>query len=278
MKLVIHVIHDLTAEEWEKVKQDYEGDQIISDSGTIRPCVGCFSCWNKTPGQCVLRDGYENMGILIHQADEIVVISRYTYGGFSGFVKNVFDRCLGYVLPQFEVINGETHHKKRYAEDKPFTFIFYGHDLSMGEKESARIYVKAVCTNIRGHVNNVCFRDWEEIIASGKLQNTEGSGKTVLLIGSMRSQNGNSVKLARKLEEQLNGKCEIILLRNYLSNLSDLFSALENAEKLVFCIPLYVDGLPSQVIRFMENASVIPPADPEKSMYLPIWGCMKVAS
>ena len=46
MKLVIH---DLTAEEWEKVKQDYEGDQIISDSGTILPCVGCFGCWNKTP-------------------------------------------------------------------------------------------------------------------------------------------------------------------------------------------------------------------------------------
>ena len=41
MKLVIH---DLTAEEWEKVKQDYEGDQIISDSGTIWPCVGCFGC------------------------------------------------------------------------------------------------------------------------------------------------------------------------------------------------------------------------------------------
>ncbi len=41
MKLVIHV---LTAEEWEKVKQDYEGDQIISDIGTIRPCVGCFGC------------------------------------------------------------------------------------------------------------------------------------------------------------------------------------------------------------------------------------------
>ena len=261
MKLVIH---DLTAEEWEEVKQDYEGDQIISDSGTILPCVGCFGCWNKTPGQCVLRDGYENMGVLIHQADEIVVISRYTYGGFSGFVKNVFDRCLGYVLPQFEVIYGETHHKKRYAEDKPFTFIFYGHDLSKEEKESARRYVKAVCANIRGHVNNVCFKDCEETISSGKLQNTEGSGKTVLLIGSMRSQNGNSVKLARKLEEQLNGKCEIILLRNYLSNLPDLFSALEGAEKLVFCTPLYVDGLPSQVIRFMEYTQFHSSCRPKK--------------
>ena len=54
---------------------------------------------------------------------EVVVISKYTYGGFSGSVKGVFDRCLGYVLPQFEITKGETHHKKRFDEDKPFTFI-----------------------------------------------------------------------------------------------------------------------------------------------------------
>ncbi|MBP5240065.1 MAG: flavodoxin family protein, partial [Oscillospiraceae bacterium] len=124
------VIHDLKAEEWETVRGRYEGWQVVSDRGTIWPCVGCFCCWNKTPGQCVIRDGYENMGPLLHAAEEVHVISRYTYGGFSGFVKNVFDRCLGYVLPQFEVIGGETHHRKRYAEEKPFTFIFYGHGLN----------------------------------------------------------------------------------------------------------------------------------------------------
>ena len=85
-----------------------------------------FCCWRKTPGECVIKDGYENMGALIHHADEVVVISKYTYGGFSSFVKNAFDRCIAYVLPQFEVIKGETHHKRRYDEDKAFTFIFYG--------------------------------------------------------------------------------------------------------------------------------------------------------
>ena len=100
------VIHDLTEDNWEIIKQNYSNDRIISDHGTIHPCIGCFSCWNKTPGQCVIRDGYENMGVLIHEASEVIVISRYTYGGFSGFVKNVFDRSLGYVLPQFEVIAG----------------------------------------------------------------------------------------------------------------------------------------------------------------------------
>ena len=28
--------------------------------------------------------------------------------------------CIGFVLPQFEVIKGETHHKRRYDEDKAF--------------------------------------------------------------------------------------------------------------------------------------------------------------
>ena len=48
------VIHDLKAEEWEKIHRDYEGWNVISDQETIQPCVGCFSCWNKTPGQCVI--------------------------------------------------------------------------------------------------------------------------------------------------------------------------------------------------------------------------------
>ncbi|MBQ1362828.1 MAG: flavodoxin family protein, partial [Oscillospiraceae bacterium] len=103
------VIHDLKPAEWQQIEHAYEGWTIISDNGLICPCVGCFRCWNKTPGVCVMKDVFENMGQLIHRADEVVVISHYTYGGFSGFVKNVIDRCLGYVLPQFEIIGGETH-------------------------------------------------------------------------------------------------------------------------------------------------------------------------
>ncbi len=250
MKLVIH---DLPAGEWEKVKADYADDRIVSDRGTIRPCVGCFCCWNKTPGRCVVRDGYENMGELIHRADEVVVISRYTYGGFSGFVKNVFDRSLGYVLPQFEIIDGETHHQKRYAEDKPFTFLFYGHDLSEAEKESARRYVKAVCANIRGYVNDVRFRECAEPEAAGEPADEKTPGKTVLLIGSMRSLRGNSAKLAEKLAVQLGGRCEIVPIQKHLADLPKLASALKRAETLVLCAPLYVDGLPAQVIRLLEQ-------------------------
>ena len=248
------VIHDLTEENWEKIKSDYSNDRIVSDHGTIQPCIGCFSCWNRTPGQCVIRDGYENMGVLIHEASEVIVISRYTYGGFSGFVKNIFDRCLGYVLPQFEVIAGETHHKKRYSEEKPFTFIFYGHNLSAEEKECARRYVKAVCTNVRAYVKAVQFVECDgQPVAVEPISATQ-SEKTVLLNGSMRSESGNSAKLALQLGRTLKQDCEIVELKRYSKKMPDLLSLLASAESVVLCTPLYVDGLPAQVIRFMEYA------------------------
>ena len=245
------IIHDLSETEWESFRQDYDGWDVISDTGTIRPCVGCFSCWNKTPGTCVIRDGYEDMGKRIHQADAVTVISRYTYGGFSGFVKNVFDRCLGYVLPQFEVINGETHHQKRYDEDKPFTFIFRGDNLSPEEKESAERYVTAVCANFRGTVKEVIFIS-DGAAASKREEQDIPKGRTVLLNASMRSENGNSAVLARELAKGLQREYEILDLKKYLNSMEDLLAAVEDASTVVLCMPLYVDGLPSQLIRLME--------------------------
>ena len=249
MKLVIH---DLTKEEWDRQAQEYGECTAVSCSGAITPCVGCFGCWDRDPGRCVVKDGYGDMGYLIHHASEVVVISRYTFGGFSGFVKNVFDRSLGYVLPQFEIVKGESHHKKRYDEDKPFTFIFYGSSLSQEEKDSAVRYVEAVCTNIRGYVREVIFRDGGERPQT-ILTKVEGkSGPVLLLNGSMRSENGNSAALAAQLAAALKTENNTQALRSFLKDMSALIPAIESARVLVLCVPLYVDGLPAQVVRFME--------------------------
>ena len=259
------LIHDLKPEAWNLIKQNYEGWNVIEDNGTIRPCVGCFSCWNRCPGECIIKDGYGDMGKLIHHADEVVVISRYTYGGFSGFVKNVFDRSLGYVLPQFEITSvwhssaslsgGESHHQRRYAEDKAFTFIFYGNALTDKEKACAKRYVTAVCTNIRGHVKDVIF--WEDDTHlpdfDRNVQSQPLSDKVVILNGSMRSANGNGAVFAKQLIDQLHCETEIIYLKAYFKDLSSLIRRLEDVPVIVFCMPLYVDGLPSQVIRLMER-------------------------
>ena len=132
MKLLIH---DLNESEWSKVAAEYEGWKVISDNGSIKPCAGCFGCWFKTPGQCVIKDGYDQMGNLIHEADEVVVISKYTYGGFSSFIKTVFDRSIGYILPYFRFYKGEMHHKTRYRESKPMTLYSVALDSQIRTKK-----------------------------------------------------------------------------------------------------------------------------------------------
>ena len=31
-------------------------------NGNIKNCIGCFCCWHKTPGECMIHDGYERTG------------------------------------------------------------------------------------------------------------------------------------------------------------------------------------------------------------------------
>ena len=69
----------------------------------------------------------------------------------------------------------------------------------------------------------------------------------------MRNVKGNSAKFARKLKEQLNADPEIIDLRDHMDNMSGLVHELEKTETIVLCMPLYVDGLPAQVIRLLES-------------------------
>ena len=250
------LIHDLPAEDWEIIADSWQGWDIISDSGGIRPCIGCFRCWTGGTGTCVFKDGYEKMGERIHNADEVVVMSRYTYGGFSSFVKNVFDRSLGYVLPEFETAYGEMHHKKRYPEDKPVTFRFRGAGLSENDKEKAQRYVAAVCRNLRGTVKEVIFDECApaaDDTAAAMRESPERSG--VLLVDcSLRGKRSNTRIFLKRLQAVLRTHAEMEGLSSVSSSVSspeEVAYAVSRAETVILGIPLYVDGIPSSALRML---------------------------
>ena len=68
------VIHDLPAGAMPAVKD--ENIIEICDDGSIKSCIGCFGCWLKTPGKCILKDKYNEMGSLLAGSGEIILISR----------------------------------------------------------------------------------------------------------------------------------------------------------------------------------------------------------
>ena len=57
------IIHDLAEDTLRRVlPQITAEDMVITDNESIHPCIGCFGCWLKTPGVCIIKDTYGQMG------------------------------------------------------------------------------------------------------------------------------------------------------------------------------------------------------------------------
>lgn len=159
------LIHDLSNEQFQTLFPKTNNDAyIISDTGTIRHCVGCFGCWIKTPGKCVLKDGYDNMGELLSKSEKVSIISQCFYGSYSPFVKNVLDRSIPWLLPFFKIRNNETHHKRRYRNNFQLAVHFYGENITIEERETAKKLVKANCINFNVENYEISFsKSFEEL-------------------------------------------------------------------------------------------------------------------
>lgn len=141
-------------------------NKIILNRTDIHNCIGCFGCWIKTPGRCIIKDSYQDMGKYLNQCDELIFISRCVYGGFSPYVKNVFDRSISYMLPYFCKRYGRMHHKRRYKNNIKLSAYFYGDNITNEEKETAISLVKANAINFYAEVVNVDFYNSENDIRS----------------------------------------------------------------------------------------------------------------
>ena len=150
----------------EKYVRDGEEAVLIGDDGSIKNCIGCFRCWLKTPGRCVLNDHYSKMGEIIGHADEIVILSECIYGTYSPFVRNVLDRTLSTIHPDFTYSrNHEMHHKLRYHNNPKYHVLFYG-ACTEAEKQTAQKVVAANALNFGGESERVEFyEDMEELIS-----------------------------------------------------------------------------------------------------------------
>ena len=100
------ILHDLTETEFQAAGlgalSEYD-NMIVSALGDNHYCIGCFGCWLATPGRCVIKDEYQEMGSKLSSVDEYVIISKATFGSYSSAIKNVLDRSISYVKPFFEI-------------------------------------------------------------------------------------------------------------------------------------------------------------------------------
>ncbi len=102
----------------EEVLKEYavDCDPILLREKEIADCKGCFHCWVKTPGTCIIDDFSRVVTNLFANSDLVTFITPLVYGGYSSELKKALDRIIPFISPYFTTFNGETHHKKRYKK------------------------------------------------------------------------------------------------------------------------------------------------------------------
>lgn len=80
----------------------------------LKPCLGCFSCWKKTPGDCVIHDEMAEILAKIIAADVIIWSFPLYYYGIPGHLKDLIDRQLPMNLPFMKEEGESGSHPSRY--------------------------------------------------------------------------------------------------------------------------------------------------------------------
>ncbi len=89
--------------------------EIINVAATdVKGCLGCFACWNKTPGKCIINDGMGEILTKIIAADVIVWSFPLYYYGIPGSLKNLIDRQLPLNQPFMSGGTESGGHPSRY--------------------------------------------------------------------------------------------------------------------------------------------------------------------
>ncbi len=118
------------------------------DHDTIKPCIGCFSCWIKTPGKCIIKDITTDINKDIISSDLVLYVTPVIYGCYSVAIKRTLDRLIPILLPFFKKLKGEVHHKQRYSKRPCFMMLAYNETLTLEEKETFMALTRANATNL----------------------------------------------------------------------------------------------------------------------------------
>ena len=237
-------------------------------------CRGCFGCWVKKPGECVIKDGMAEINRRTIASDAVIYLAPVVFGQYSANMKNAVDRWIPNILPFFKVRrDGSTAHPARYRENPRYVMIGYGDGLMPEDR--------ALFQNItKKHRENgtVLFFEGRRRSAEGGADvrgsaesggNSMSERKRIAILSGSPKAPGTAASdlLAEIAAESLRGEdadVQILNVRDCFTkkNTAEAYIAMAEAEALIIVFPLYVFCLPGILMRFLQDywkyASALP--------------------
>ena len=146
-----------------------ETENIILTDKRIGHCRGCFACWLKTPGKCVIKDDMEEL-LEKFKADIIVFATPLYVDNVTGIMKDFMDR----MIPRFEAHigkdeNGECKHPLRTGHSPGLVFISNCGFTGMEHFQVLQLLIKRIARNMGSEILAEVYRDGGGILANPML-------------------------------------------------------------------------------------------------------------
>lgn len=109
--------------EGHKKIHECEVNTIDTYSLDIKPCRGCFECWHKTPGICVIRDDMAECLEILIEADLIIWSFPLYHFSMPAKGKMFLERTLPTILPELVKTPNGCVHPGRYDKEQKVVLI-----------------------------------------------------------------------------------------------------------------------------------------------------------
>lgn len=166
----------------------------------ISHCIGCFTCWTKTPGKCVLKDDMEDL-LKKYMASDIIIMASPLYADHvTGIMKDFMDRGIPLVCPQFEMGDaGQTRHISRYEK---YPSIVWVSNCGFPEKGQFAVLQLACERGIRNNKADIIAQIYR---SQGPLLTSDDPGLKPVLnrYKELLRQAGAEIVLKRKIPDAL---------------------------------------------------------------------------
>jgi multimeric flavodoxin WrbA len=100
-----------------------ETETIYLKEKKINYCVGCFTCWTKTPGVCVFKDDIPELLEKVRNCDIIVYATPLYNYNMTALLKAFQERTLPLLDPHFIKVGNAHRHPYRYETKRKMVLI-----------------------------------------------------------------------------------------------------------------------------------------------------------
>lgn len=143
-------------------------DHILLAEKKIHHCMGCFTCWTKTPGHCAISDDMTDL-IPRLKSDMVVFASPVYVDNVTGLMKNFMDRLVPTALPYFELDErGEARHICETEQPKIIVISNCGFPEQSHFQVISHLF-KRVARNMHSEVVAEIYRGEGELLKSKNL-------------------------------------------------------------------------------------------------------------